>query len=457
MKMWKSVTFAVIGVTLIFSSSILAGKYKKHKSHQSLRNVILLIADGWGYNQIDAANFYQHGRKNHQIYEHFPVQLGMSTHMFAGEYSASSARDNFDYVQSGGTDSAAAATAMSTGVKTVEGAIGIGPDHTDLIHLIERLEVLGKATGVVTSVQWSHATPAGFVAHNFDRENYEAIAQEMIYDSALDLIMGCGHPWYDADGIRRTSADSYKYVGGETTWNDLIAGLAGGDADGDGTDDPWTLIQTREEFQALAQGPAPERVVGVARVYQTLQQERSGDKNADPHIVSLINTVPTLAEMTRAALNVLQNDEDGFFLMIEGGALDWAAHDHQSGRMIEEEIDFNRSVEEVVNWVRENSNWGETLVIVTGDHETGYLTGPGSNPELNPLVDLGAGVMPILEWHSSSHTNQLIPFFARGQGANRFKSKADEFDPARGPFIDNTEIAEVLFELFDRPQPEVSN
>jgi alkaline phosphatase len=153
--------------------------------------------------------------------------------------------------------------------------------------------------------------------------------------------------------------------------------------------------------------------------------------------------------MTKAALNILDNDEDGFFLLVEGGAVDWAGHGNQSGRVIEEQIDFNRSVEAVVKWVRKNSNWRETLVIVTGDHETGYLSGPDSNPDWNPLVNNGTDVLPGMEWYSGSHTNQLIPFFAKGRGARRFMKKADEFDPQRGPYIDNIEIAEVLFDLFD--------
>jgi alkaline phosphatase len=165
--------------------------------------------------------------------------------------------------------------------------------------------------------------------------------------------------------------NTFKYVGGETTWNDLVAGTAGGDADGDGIADPWTLIEERAEFQALASGPTPKRLVGTAQVYQTLQQGRSGDAFADPYVVPMIESVPTLEEMTRAALNILDDDPDGLFLMIEGGAVDWAAHANQSGRMIEEHMDFDRAVQAVVDWVNANSNWGETLLIVTNDHETG--------------------------------------------------------------------------------------
>ena len=457
MKVWQTITLTIIGVIFIFSTSILAGKYNNKKRRLLPRNVIVLIADGWGYNQIDAAGYFQYGKIGLQVYERFPVQLGMSTYMIdldedgnevIHRYNSDEAWSNFNYVKSYATDSAAAATAMSTGVKTYGGAIGMGPEQSDLVHIIEIFEMQGKATGVITSVPWSHATPAGFVAHNAARGNYAEIAQEMIYDSAVDVIMGCGHPWYDADGNKKDTPNAYKYVGGESTWNEIVAGIAGGDADGDGDKDPWILIQSREAFQALASGETPERVIGIAQVYQTLQQDRSGDKSADPYAVPLIQFVPTLEEMTLAALNVLDNDEDGFFLMVEGGAVDWAGHANQSGRVIEEQVDFNRSVEAVVKWVRKNSNWGETLVIVTGDHETGYLTGPDSDPGWNPLVNNGAEVLPGMEWRSGSHTNQLVPFFAKGRGAKRYKKNADEFDPERGPYIDNIEIAQVLFDLF---------
>ena len=453
MKFSKIVSAALIGVAFICYSSVFAGIYKfKQKDEYAPQNVIVMISDGCGYHHVDAASYYQYGKTGMQVYEHFPIQLAMSTYMYSGSYDPAAAWENFNYVENGATDSAAAATSMSTGKKTYAGAIGVDISEGPIDHIIEIFEDLGKSTGVVTSVEWSHATPAGFVAHKLSRNNYKQIAQEMIYESAVDVIMGCGHPWYDADGKLKSSANTYKYVGGHTTWNELTAGTAGGDADGDGVDDPWTLIQTRSEFQDLASGPTPDRVVGVAQVYKTLQQGRDGDGYAAPYDVAQIESVPTLEEMTRAALNVLDNDQDGFFLMVEGGAVDRAGHDNQSGRVIEEEIDFNRSVEAVVQWVKKNSNWGETLVIVTGDHETGYLTGPGfdpSDPDWNPLVNNGASMLPDMEWHSGSHTNQLVPFYAKGRGANLFKKKADESDPVRGPYLDNVEIAEVLFDLFD--------
>jgi alkaline phosphatase len=386
----------------------------------------------------------------------------MSTYMaytqtdpcFGHGYDSELAWSDFEYVNNCATDSAAAATAMSTGVKTYSGAIGVDLDQNLLDTVLEFAEDRGKATGVVSSVEFSHATPAAFVAHNDNRNNYEKIAQEMIYDSAVDVIMGAGHPWFDADGKKQPEAspNTFIYVGGERTWEDLVAGTAGGDADGDGIYDSWTLIQERAQFQALATGPTPKRVIGVPQVYQTLQQQRSGDRFEGPYVEPLIDTVPTLEEMTMAALNILDDDPDGLFLMVEGGAVDWASHGNQSGRMIEEQIDFERSVEAVVDWVKKNSNWGETLLIVTGDHETGYLTGPGSDPTdptWEPIVNNGVGNLPGMEWHSGSHTNSLMVVSAKGDAARMLKRYADKDDPVRGPYVDNTELAIVMFRVMD--------
>ncbi len=442
----KRLPLVMVGALMTFAPPSLAGDKPGFGPKRELaKNVIILIADGCGYNHVDAASLYEYGATEVQLYEGFPVRLGMSTYAHEGEYDWTLAWSDFDHVKSGYTDSAAAATAMSTGVKTDSGMIGMDASGNPLVHFMDLAEDLQKSTGVVTSVQWTHATPAGFVAHNISRSHYVQIGKEMVNASRADVIMGCGHPWFDDNGHVLDSPNTFKYVGGVITWDDLVAGIAGGDADGDGIDDPWTLVQTRAEFQALMSGPTPSRVLGTAQVYKTLQQRRDGDEYADPFDEPLVQTVPSLAEMTAAALNVLDDDEDGFCLMIEGGAVDWASHDSQSGRMIEEQIDFNRAVETVILWVRANSNWGETLVIVTGDHETGYLNGPGSDPTWEPLINNGPFNLPGMEWHSDSHTNSLIPLFAKGDSARMLRRAATSYDPMRGKYLDNTDIGQSLF------------
>ena len=452
----RTVTILVIVIFLITAvfPAALSAAPRKGPYKQTTKNVIVMIADGWDINHVNASSYYQYGKAEKQVYNHFPFSFAMSTYMgykdindpcYGWGYDPTEAWSSFDYVMNCYTDSAAAATAMSTGVKTYNGAIGVDLNEDPLLHVLEVAEERGKATGVITSVEWTHATPAGFVAHNVSRNNYAEIGQEMVYDSAVDVVMGAGHPWFDADGQPLVTPNTFKYVGGESTWDDLVAGTAGGDANGDGTDDPWVLIQTRAEFQSLMNGPTPQRVLGTAQVYQTLQQGRSGDEFADPLVVPLIETVPSLEEMALAAINILDDDPDGFFLMIEGGAVDWASHANQSGRMIEEQMDYDQTVQAVVDWVNANSNWGETLLIITGDHETGYLTGPGSNPGWMPLVNNGAGNLPGMEWHSGDHTNRLIPLFAKGDAGRFFRSFALGYDPVHGRYINNIDIASIVF------------
>lgn len=420
------------------------------------KNVILMISDGCGYNHIDAASIYQHGKTGDQVYDRFDVKLAMSTYMDGQSYDPMKAWNDFKYVSKSNsyTDSAAAATAMSTGVKTYNGAIGVDPDKAPLKHTVQIAEQLGKATGVVTTVQISHGTPAGFVAHNKNRNNYEEIAGEMIYESGLEVIMGCGHPEYDNDGKPAGIKKEYKYVGGKSVWEDLKDGsVTGADADGDGVPDRWTVIHEPAEFRKLASGDTPKRVIAIAKKLKTLQQERGGKDKADPFEVPFNGDVPTLAEMTGGALNVLDNDPDGFFLMIEGGAIDWASHDNQAGRVIEEQIEFNKAVEAVAAWVEAESSWNDTLLIITGDHETGYLTGPdsgakGGKPVWNPVAGRGKGRTPKMEYHSDSHTNSLIPFYAHGVGSQLYTSLARKTDPVRGPYLDNTSIPKVIFTLF---------
>jgi alkaline phosphatase len=444
---------------LIFSAFLIMWNCASDKP----KNVIVMISDGCGYNQINAASIYEYGTTGSQIYEQFPVKYAVSTYSLnTGGYDPDSAWKSFDWVLRKPTDSAASATAMSTGIKTLNGRIAIDSAGIKLETVIDRLEKYGKSTGVITSVPLSHATPAGFAAHNISRGNYEEIGSEMANDSKLEVIMGCGNPYFDNDG--KVATDTvYKYVGGKETWEKLINGTAVADCDGDGIEDIWTLIQDRSEFQKLMTGETPKRIFGVAQVEGTLQQGRSGDNEADPFAIPFTETVPTLAEMTKGALNVLDNDPDGFFIMIEGGAIDWACHANQIGREIEEEVGFNEAVKAVVDWIEQNSSWDETLLIITADHETGYLTGPGTNDSTltadatiqeiwKPLKNNGKGKVPGVQWNSGGHTNSLIPLFAKGAGSSRFQNYEVGIDPVRGKYVDDTSIAEVIFSCYQKPE-----
>ena len=406
-------------------------------------NIILVIGDGAGFAQQQVASCFVYGEKNSLSSQSFPVQLACTTFPADGHgYDPEKAWSEFDYLKQKPTDSAASGTALACGVKTCNGAIGVDMEKQVLVNLLERAERAGKGTGVVTTVPFAHATPAAFVAHNEHRHNYHAIAEEMILKSGVDVIMGAGHPHFNDNGEQIDEPD-YKYLS-ETLWKTV-------NNDTSTAARRWTLIQDRREFQELMSGAAPERVFGLAPVASTLQAGRDGgDQQTYPFDVPLLENVPTLEEMTLAAVNVLDDDPDGFVLMVEAGAVDWACHGNNGPRMIEEMAGMEETVNALINWIENESSWQQTLLVVTADHETGYITGPESNrgePVWNPVVNNGQNKMPGFEFHSSSHTNSLVPLQAKGKGAENFKLVAVNRDSVYGSFLDNTDIGIILKSL----------
>ena len=445
----------VIGLTLLVSLTSWAEPVTKAGK---VKNIIVLIGDGCGFNHLQSTAYYRGERSGLSVFKGKFKKFAVSTYSEGGKYDPEATWKDFQFCKTGATDSAAAATALATGSKTKNGMIGMDPAEKPLENVVECAEKVKKSSGVITTVPISHATPAGFCAHQTSRGSYEMIAQEMLRQSTLEVIMGAGNPLFDDNGQQKAAGqspektkESYQYVGGVDLWNQLVAGAVANDCDGDGQPDPWKLIQSRSEFQALGEGNTPKRVLGVAQVASTLQQKRTSVVN-DPakEVVGqtpLTTTVPTLAEMTRAALNVLDNNPNGLFLMVEGGAIDWASHGNQLGRMIEETTDFIGAIEAVSAWVEANSNWDETLVIVTADHETGYLNGIGSDPQWKPIKGNGKGQMPGAKWFHKSHTNSLVPLYVRGAGQNAFKKVLNHSDPKRGKYLDNTDIAKIVKSL----------
>lgn len=422
------------------------------------KNVILMISDGQGFNTIQATDYYT-GTTG--VYESFDVKFAMQTSSAnnpAG-YNAASMATSFTYAKSGATDSASAATAMYTGVKNYDGQVNWSTSGQPLTTYFENAAQAGRSIGAVTSVEFSHATPAAVYGHNSSRNNYSAIANEGIYgdyNGNLKVLMGAGNGDYNDSNSYQTSV-SDQYVGGTTTWNDI--------KDTNGANG-FALVDSKAEFEALTTGATPEKVIGVAQVATTLQQARS---NPAGNFDTKNSNVPTLETMTKGALNVLDNDSDGFAVMIEGGAIDWANHANQLDRMIEEQIDFNNAVQAVVDWVNANSSWDETLLIVTADHECGYLWGSGTGSfvdvngngvfdngvDYGHVVNNGVGVLPGAKFYSGDHSNSLVPVFAKGAGSELLASYVIGTDSNlasrynldgswTGQYIDNTSLYHVM-------------
>lgn len=370
-------------------------------------NVVLMIADGAGFAHFAAGR--AHGPV---VYDDWSVRLAICTVPAGAAYDTARARTDPAWRRDHPTDSSAAITALSTGVKTLNGRLCVDPEDGRITPLAEVMAAAGKATGVVTTVPFDHATPAGFAVSAPDRDDYGLIARRMLHESPLMVIMGAGCPWFDDDGRRRDAPD-LAWFGDAALWQDAAGGNGG-----------WTLISTRAAFQALADGPTPLRVLGLAEAAQTLQEQRGGDPLAAPFAVPRNEAVPTLEEMARGALNVVDDDPDGFCLLIEGGAVDWASHHGRYGRMVEEMVDFNQAVAAVVAWLDDRGLLDQTLIVVTADHETGDLARD--------------------HFQTDDHTRALVPLFARGPGSERLTALADERDPVRGPYLHNAELGAFL-------------
>ena len=439
--------------------------------------LIVLIGDGMGMNHLLAERAYSNATPEYQTWQ----QYWVSTYPSGGSYDPSQAWTNFAYVKTGYTDSAAGATALFTGEKTANGRINVSADNSRrLFNLADKSRLTGKAVGIVTSVQFSHATPAGWLAHNSWRGNGYAIADESLWgdpnttgtsttNSAYsggygpsrppaDVVIGGGHPGWNTDTyVNFPIRDKLAAESGLPSAFIFVERQAGSPDGG-------------ARLLNAANNPATLRLMGLFG---------GPGGNLEPCLVNESGCNPenpTLAEMTSAALAVLSRDPAGFVVMIEGGAIDWGAHNNNLNQVIGEVIQFNAAIQTVIDWVNDPvspADWSNTLVVITADHETGYLTAaPGTFPN-QPLGTINASTLAMEKivagtglraswqdtnsdnkidieetvywsWNSNTHTNSLVPLFAKGVGASQFASYAVGSDPVRVAYLDNTDAFRVM-------------
>lgn len=464
-RRWWVVVAAILCVTFMSAPG---------RAEAPPRYVILMVADGAGFNTFLASEMWRGTVGRDYYHGEGWVKLAASTHALRpgnkpmpGEeglkqdpsiaYDPAKAWDatpvdgaggsypyffrGYQWLRQTAPDSANTGSAIVNGVKSYNNAINVDGNGKPVPNVARAAKELGMAAGVVSSVPMSHATPAAASgAQNVSRNNYAQIAADMLSGAVMDVIIGCGHPDFDENGKPR-AADAkrdYKYVGGEETWKQLKAGThpVG-----------WVLKESLADIEAALNAPAPAKLLVVPQVGETLQQRRSssGDtKRTSPGDDALTPGLPSLTTMARLAIHALERNEKGFFLMIEGGAVDWANHSNQTGRMIEEMEQYHAAVQAVVQWVDARQAWDRTLLIVTADHDH-VVWGPESDTKpFAPLQDNGKGKLPGVRWLGNGHGNSVVPVYARGTGAEALKSMVRGQDPVRGPYIDQTDLATAM-------------
>ena len=492
-----SLQFVRCGFFVLVLSVALANVFAAEKP----KNVIIMIGDGMGFNSDAAGTYYRYGEAHKQRYHAFPVHLGCTTFSQAKKdqpisgdtrgYDPGVIWSDLAGMHQGTeltitTDSAAASTAIHSSQKTMNGRIGIDANWNNLELISEYAKKLGKKVGSVTTVQLSHATPAGFAAHDQSRGNLDDLLNQMIAEtSPLSVVFGAGHPLYEkgkkidvtesnqenlTDEEIANIAKQYLYVGGEKTWKQMQTGTING----------FTVIETREQFDALAAAKEakkaiPEKVIGIVRSKSSLPPvdamlddlSKTKERRDKAYRETEWDELPSLATMSVAALNILSNNNDnGFLVMIEGGAIDWANHGQRIDRCVCEHLGFAKAIDVVIDWVEKYSSWDETLLIITADHETGNLWPEKTFDDVdkNGVFDKGEpffgfraipqtkrGVIPSVQYASKGHSNQLAPLWAKGPGADLFLNtirgrdeKAAKIWNFSGDYIDNTDIADVI-------------
>lgn len=291
--------------------------------------VFYFIGDGMGVNQVNGTEMYQAERQNGRIgvepllFTQFPVATMATT------FSATNSV----------TDSAAAGTALATGKKTYNSAISVGEDKNPIETIAEKAKKAGKKVGVTTSVSVDHATPAAFYAHQADRN--------MNYEIAIDL----------------TKANFDFYAGG---------GFLKPDKTHDRKDAPNIFPIFEEAGYTVARGYNDYKAKSKDAGKMILIQEEGKDPSCLPYAIDRKSDDLTLAQITESAIDFLTKGKNkGFFLMVEGGKIDWSCHSNDPATTFEEVIDMDNAIKVAYEFYKKHPK--ETLIVVTADHETGGL------------------------------------------------------------------------------------
>lgn len=351
----KKVIISLI-VFILFSCKPVSIANDKAITSKTPKNVILLISDGTGLSQISSTFYFKESIPNYTRFKNI------------GLIKTSSSREDV-------TDSAAGATAFACGVKTYNGAIGVGDDSTDVKNLVEITSLKNIKTGLVVTCSVTHATPASFYAHELNRGLEEDIALDLT-KSEVDFFAGGGLQYFnnrkDGQNLLNTLSNN-QFVINTNALSDFSAIKAVEKAG---------FLLAKNEMPTMADG--------------------RGD---------------FLSNATELGIQFLSKDNSGFFMMTEGSQIDWGGHANNAPYLIAEMIDFDDAVGKALDYAEKEGN---TLVIVTSDHETGGFTLAAKKKkredgsEYSDYSEIGP------TFSTGGHSATLIPVFAYGPGSEEF-------------------------------------
>lgn len=343
-------TIALLLITGIFSCQSIN---KAQDRPEKPKNIIFLIGDGMGLAAVSTTVYF-----GDEV-----TEFGGFNEI--GLIITSSANEKV-------TDSGASGTAMASGVKTYNGAIGVDTSRIPVENIAECLSSLGWSTGVVSTSSITHATPASFYAHTISRGMEEEIASQLV-ESGIDFFAGGGKGFFNkrSDGRALLAEAESKGFTMDTT----------------GLPEPGSFSLDHKYGFLLAPGGMPSKLDGRDDF---------------------------LPRATDLAIEYLSKDQDGFFLMVEGSQVDWEEHGNRGDGVIAEMLDFEKAIRVALEFARKDGN---TLVIVSADHETGGLALPAKVVEGTEGYEENT-ISP--SFSTTNHTASMTPVFAFGPGSEAF-------------------------------------
>ncbi|KKI89690.1 alkaline phosphatase [Bacillus sp. SA1-12] len=417
---------------------------KEVNNNPEIKNVIFLIGDGMGVSYTSAYRYLQDNDNSK-----FAARTELDKYLVGQQMTYP------EDPEQNVTDSASAATAMSAGIKTYNNAIAVDNDGSEVKTVLESAKEQGKATGLVATSEITHATPASFGSHDHSRKNMNAIADDY-YDELIngkhkvDVLLGGGTDLFirdDRNLVEQFKKDGFSYV---TNKDELVK------------DDN-------------------EQVLGLFA------------ERGLPKMIDRTEDVPSLEEMTNSAIDRLNKDKDGFFLMIEGSQIDWAGHDNDIVSAMSEMEDFEKAFKAAIEFAKKDKH---TLVVATADHSTGgysigangiynwfgepikaakrtpdfmaseiakgadveetlkkYIDLELTSEEIQSVkdaaskeeIDIDNAIEKIFDnrshtgWTTGGHTGEDVPVYAFGPASDRFAGN-----------IDNTDNAKIIFDLLEK-------
>lgn len=369
-------------------------------AQQKAKYVFYFIGDGMGFNHVSLTEYWLGHTQG--VFDSRP--LSFSQFPVLG-WAVTHSESNLI------TDSAAAGTALSTGNKTKNGMIATGPDSTALTSISYKIHDAGYKVGISSTVGINHATPAAFYGHNVNRGNYYEIASE-IPASEFEFFAGGG-------AIESTGDDEDKVSVYEAIEN-------GG----------YVIAEGMDDFAAKKDGTQK----------MMLLQKDGRLRTELPYAIDMKEHDMTQADLVRASIDFLYDEGgEGFFVMSEGGRIDWASHGNDTKAVILETLSLSDAVAEAVRFYNEHPD--ETLIVVTADHETGGLTlswEKGYNLYLDKLEEISCSKDMVSEeerermneishearigWTTGDHSAANVPVFAIGAGSDLFSGRMDNTD-----------------------------